>query len=173
MADQLYGVVPNFSEGRRTEVIEAIVEALHVPGARVVFAEADPDHNRLDTTVLGSADAVTASAMAGAEVAVELIDMRKHLGGHPRMGAADVRRTGVGFHSSLQASIAGLTQELAESYDDRPFNFVPKQGDVLIWVGKKVFVDSRLALYAGEGDKDLRSLGRAKVVCTRPPDFLK
>jgi glutamate formiminotransferase len=90
MADQLYGVVPNFSEGRRTEVIEAIVEALHVPGARVVFAEADPDHNRLDTTVLGSADAVTASAMAGAEVAVELIDMRKHLGGHPRMGAADV-----------------------------------------------------------------------------------
>ncbi len=90
MADQLYGVVPNFSEGRRTEVIEAIVEALDVPGARVVFAEADPDHNRLDTTVLGSADAVSASAMAGAEAAVELIDMRKHLGGHPRMGAADV-----------------------------------------------------------------------------------
>ena len=89
MADQLYGVVPNFSEGRRTEVIEAIVEALHVPGARVVFAEADPDHNRLDTTVLGSADAVSASAMAGAEVAVELIDMREHRGGHPRMGAAD------------------------------------------------------------------------------------
>ncbi len=88
--DQLYGVVPNFSEGRRTEVIEAIVEALHVPGARVVYAEADPDHNRLDTTVMGGADAVRASALAGAAVAVELIDMREHEGGHPRMGAADV-----------------------------------------------------------------------------------
>ena len=88
--DRLYGVVPNFSEGRRTDVIEAIVDALHVPGARVVYAEADPDHNRLDTTVLGGADAVRASALAGAAVAVELIDMREHKGGHPRMGAVDV-----------------------------------------------------------------------------------
>ena len=64
--DGLFGVVPNFSEGRRTEVVDAIVDALHVPGARVVYAEADPDHHRLDTTVLGSADAVRASAMAGA-----------------------------------------------------------------------------------------------------------
>ncbi len=62
----LYGVVPNFSEGRRADVIDAIVDALHVPGARVVYAEADPDHNRLDTTVLGDADAVRASASAGA-----------------------------------------------------------------------------------------------------------
>jgi len=88
--DALLGVVPNFSEGRRTEVIDAIVEALHVPGARVVYAEADPDHNRLDTTVLGSADAVRASALAAAAVAVAGIDMRQHTGGHPRMGAADV-----------------------------------------------------------------------------------
>ena len=88
--DALLGVVPNFSEGRRTEVIDAIVEALHVPGARVVYAEADPDHNRLDTTVLGSADAVRASALAAAAVAVARIDMRQHTGGHPRMGAADV-----------------------------------------------------------------------------------
>jgi glutamate formiminotransferase len=84
------GVVPNFSEGRRGAVVEAIVDALRVPGARVVFAEADPDHNRLDTTVLGNADAVRASAMAGAEKAVELIDMFEHTGGHPRMGAVDV-----------------------------------------------------------------------------------
>ncbi|MET0800874.1 MAG: glutamate formimidoyltransferase [Actinomycetota bacterium] len=86
----LYGVVPNFSEGRRADVIEAIVSALHVPGARVVYAEADPDHNRLDTTVLGDADAVRASALAGATAAVERIDMREHRGGHPRMGAVDV-----------------------------------------------------------------------------------
>jgi glutamate formiminotransferase len=84
------GVVPNFSEGRRADVIDAIVAALRVPGARVVYAEADPDHNRLDTTVLGAADAVYRSALAGAAKAVELIDMTGHTGGHPRMGAADV-----------------------------------------------------------------------------------
>jgi len=87
---ELYGVVPNFSEGRRADVIDAIVTALRVPGARVVYAEADPDHNRLDTTVLGGAETVSASALAGAAVAVELIDMDEHRGGHPRMGAADV-----------------------------------------------------------------------------------
>jgi glutamate formiminotransferase len=86
----VYGVVPNFSEGRRRDVIDAIVNALETPGARVVYAEADPDHNRLDTTVLGDAAAVRASAMGGAAVAVEMIDMTRHTGGHPRMGAADV-----------------------------------------------------------------------------------
>ncbi|MEP6973724.1 MAG: glutamate formimidoyltransferase [Actinomycetota bacterium] len=88
--DMLVGVVPNFSEGRRADVVDAIVSALHVPGARVVYAEADPDHNRLDTTVLGSPEAVSSSAMVGAAKAVELIDMFQHRGGHPRMGAADV-----------------------------------------------------------------------------------
>ena len=86
----IVGVVPNFSEGRRTTVIDAIVAALAVDGARVVFAEADPDHNRLDTTVLGDADAVRRSALAGVRVAVERIDLFEHRGGHPRMGAADV-----------------------------------------------------------------------------------
>ena len=90
MGEQIFGVVPNFSEGRRRDVIEAIVDALGVPGARVVYAEADPDHNRLDTTVLGGAEAVRASALAGAAVAAAGIDMRAHRGGHPRMGAADV-----------------------------------------------------------------------------------
>jgi glutamate formiminotransferase len=86
----IVGVVPNFSEGRRRDVIDAIVDALGVAGARVVFAEADPDHHRLDTTVLGDAETVRRSAIAGTAVAVERIDMFEHRGGHPRMGAADV-----------------------------------------------------------------------------------
>ena len=90
MTDPLYGVVPNFSEGRRRDVIDAIVAALHVAGARVVYAEADPAHNRLDTTVIGGREAVQGSALAGALKAIELIDMEHHAGGHPRMGAADV-----------------------------------------------------------------------------------
>jgi glutamate formiminotransferase / 5-formyltetrahydrofolate cyclo-ligase len=86
----IVGVVPNFSEGRRRDVIDAIVDALAVEDARVVFAEADADHHRLDTTVLGSADGVRRSALAGAAAAVERIDMFEHRGGHPRMGAVDV-----------------------------------------------------------------------------------
>ena len=82
--------VPNFSEGRRLDVIDAICDALTGGGARLVYRQADPEHNRLDTTVVGSPDAVRASALAGAAKAVELIDMTKHTGGHPRMGAADV-----------------------------------------------------------------------------------
>ena len=90
VAEQLFGVVPNFSEGRRADVIDAICRALQVPGAHLVFRQADPDHNRLDTTVLGDRDAVAHAALSGARVAVALIDMEHHTGGHPRMGAADV-----------------------------------------------------------------------------------
>jgi glutamate formiminotransferase len=83
--------VPNFSEGRRPDVIDAICDALAgVDGARLVYRQADTGHNRLDTTVVGPPDAVRASALAGAARAVELIDMERHSGGHPRMGAADV-----------------------------------------------------------------------------------
>jgi glutamate formiminotransferase/formiminotetrahydrofolate cyclodeaminase len=82
--------VPNFSEGRRPDVIDAICAALEVPGARLVYRQTDPEHNRLDATVVGSPDAVRRSALAGASKAIELIDMEHHRGGHPRMGAADV-----------------------------------------------------------------------------------
>jgi glutamate formiminotransferase len=88
--EPLFAVVPNFSEGRRADVMDAICRALEVPGARLVYRQADADHHRLDTTVLGSRAAVRASALAGARVAVATIDMTQHRGGHPRMGAVDV-----------------------------------------------------------------------------------
>jgi glutamate formiminotransferase / 5-formyltetrahydrofolate cyclo-ligase len=88
--DGLFGVVPNFSEGRRSDVIDAICRALQAPGVRLVYRQADPDHNRLDTTLLGDRDAITRATLAGARVAVGLIDMERHEGGHPRMGAVDV-----------------------------------------------------------------------------------
>ncbi|HZP91232.1 MAG TPA: glutamate formimidoyltransferase [Actinomycetota bacterium] len=88
--DPLIACVPNFSEGRRRDVIDAILRALEVPGARVVYRQWDPEHNRLDATVIGPPDAVRASALAGAAAAVRLIDMNEHRGGHPRMGAVDV-----------------------------------------------------------------------------------
>jgi glutamate formiminotransferase / 5-formyltetrahydrofolate cyclo-ligase len=89
--DPLVVCVPNFSEGRRADVIDEICQALATAeGARLVYRQADAEHNRLDTTVVGPPDAVSASALAGAAVAVERIDMTTHEGGHPRMGAADV-----------------------------------------------------------------------------------
>jgi glutamate formiminotransferase len=88
--DGLFGVVPNFSEGRRADVIDAICRALQTPGARLVSRQADADHNRLDTTLLGGREAVTRAVLSGARVAVGLIDMEHHTGGHPRMGAVDV-----------------------------------------------------------------------------------
>ncbi len=114
------GVIPNFSEGRRSEVIAAIVDALRVPGARVVFAEADPDHNRLDATVLGPPEAAQRSAMSGAAKAVELIDMFEHRGGHPRMGAADVIPfmpvRGISMHECVEIARA-FGRDLAESFN--------------------------------------------------------
>jgi glutamate formiminotransferase len=89
-AEAVLGVVPNFSEGRRADVIEAILGELRVPGARVVHEQADPDHNRLDATVLGPFASLSEAVMAAATTAVELIDMREHRGNHPRIGAVDV-----------------------------------------------------------------------------------
>jgi len=86
----LVEIVPNFSEGRRADVIEAILEACRVPGVRMLTWQADADHNRLDATLVGSPDAVRRSALSCAARAIELIDMDQHLGSHPRMGAVDV-----------------------------------------------------------------------------------
>ena len=82
--------VPNFSEGRRTGRDRRDLRRARRRRARLVYRQADPEHHRLDTTIVGSPDQVRASALAGAAKAVELIDMTTHTGGHPRMGAADV-----------------------------------------------------------------------------------
>ena len=164
------GVVPNFSEGRRTDVVDAIVRALHVPGARVVYAEADPDHNRLDTTVLGSSEAVSASAMAGAVKAVELIDMDQHRGGHPRMGAADVIPFMPARGSSMEDCVAlarDFGRELAETlgipvylYDRAAL--LPERAS-LAEVRKGEFEGLREAVARGERLPDFgpREIGRA------------
>jgi glutamate formiminotransferase len=119
--DALVVCVPNFSEGRRAEVIDAICDALaSASGARLVYRQADAEHHRLDTTVVGSPDAVRASAMAGARAAVELIDMDEHRGGHPRMGAADVipfvPLRGISMEEVVELA-RGFAKELADALD--------------------------------------------------------
>ncbi len=83
--------VPNFSEGRRKEVVDAIAQAIaSVPGVRVLDRQMDADHNRSVITFVGDRSAVAQAAFRGAQKAVELIDMSMHHGEHPRVGALDV-----------------------------------------------------------------------------------
>jgi len=91
MARQLVECVPNFSEGRDASKIDAIVAAiLSVPDVVLLDRESDTDHNRCVITFVGPPDAVADAAFRSVEKAVSLIDLTKHQGAHPRLGAADV-----------------------------------------------------------------------------------
>src|SRR5688572_31071162 len=88
---QLVECIPNFSEGRRPEVIRAIYDAIAaVPGVLMLDRSSDPDHNRTVITFAGEPHAVVEGAFAGIKTAAELIDLDEHRGVHPRMGATDV-----------------------------------------------------------------------------------
>ena len=89
--NRLVECVPNFSEGRRGEVVDTIVAALtSVPNVYLLGREMDADHNRAVITIVGSPESIGEAALRGVEVAARLIDLNKHSGEHPRMGAADV-----------------------------------------------------------------------------------
>lgn len=83
--------VPNISEGRDLKVVEQVVsEIRRVAGVKVQNVSSDPDHNRSVLTYLGEPEAVLQATQAMAKKAFELIDMTKHHGSHPRLGAVDV-----------------------------------------------------------------------------------
>ena len=81
--------VPNFSEGRDEAVLDELRAALSAP-ARLLDVHVDADHHRSVFTLVGSAEALTESLLAGIGRARERIDLRRHEGAHPRIGAADV-----------------------------------------------------------------------------------
>lgn len=88
---KLVECVPNFSEGRRPEVIEAIAEEVRqVANVKLLDVKADPSHNRVVVTFVGEPQAVKQAAFNCCKKAAELIDMEKHHGEHPRIGATDV-----------------------------------------------------------------------------------
>lgn len=83
--------VPNISEGRRLDVVETIVDVLRqTEGIRLLDYSSDYDHNRTVITFVGDLDRVQAAAFRLTEEAVKQIDMEKHRGAHPRLGAVDV-----------------------------------------------------------------------------------
>jgi len=87
---KLVECVPNFSEGQRKEVIDAIVDEARKYNVKILNVTPDASHNRTDVTIIGEPEEVKKAAMDMAVKAVELIDMNKHRGEHPRMGAMDV-----------------------------------------------------------------------------------
>ena len=88
---RLIECVPNFSEGRDAAKVDAIVAAMSgVAGVYVLDREMDADHNRSVITLAGEPDAVAEAALLGVGKAMELIDLTKHTGAHPRVGATDV-----------------------------------------------------------------------------------
>lgn len=90
-SERIMECVPNFSEGRRPEVIEAIAAAIDgVDGAKVLHVDPGFDANRTVITFAGTPDAVVEAAFRAVKCASELIDMRRHTGRHPRIGATDV-----------------------------------------------------------------------------------
>jgi glutamate formiminotransferase/formiminotetrahydrofolate cyclodeaminase len=91
MARRLIECVPNFSEGRDAAKVDALAEAARsVPGVVLLDRELDADHNRSVLTFAGAPESVVEAALRAVGKAVELIDLTRHSGVHPRIGAADV-----------------------------------------------------------------------------------
>ena len=90
MSSSLVECVPNFSEGRDAAKVDAIVQAMRIPGVYLLDREMDSDHNRSVITLAGEREAIEEAAIRGVGKAAELIDLTAHQGAHPRLGAADV-----------------------------------------------------------------------------------
>ena len=82
--------VPNFSEGRDPEVMQAIVDAIQIPGVLLLDWSNDRDHNRMVVTIAGNPAAVLDGIFAAVQVAAQRIDLFQQRGEHPRLGATDV-----------------------------------------------------------------------------------
>ncbi len=91
MIQKIVECIPNFSEGRNIEVIKAIQNAIvAIAGIHILDLHSDEDHNRTVITFIGSPEAVAQAAFSAIEIAAELIDLDRHRGEHPRIGATDV-----------------------------------------------------------------------------------
>lgn len=109
--------VPNFSEGRRDDVIDRLAAAVQAYGARLLHRTSDSYHNRTVLTVAGPPEQVLRGLFYAVEVAVACIDLRRHRGVHPRLGAADVVPL-VPVGSTLLADCALLARRLGRRIGD-------------------------------------------------------
>ncbi len=113
MSRGLFECVPNYSEGRRPQVIDRIIAPFQArAGVHLLDHRADADHNRLVVTLVGEAEPLQEALLESAIAAIAAIDLRVHAGEHPRIGAVDVipfvplRGVGMGDAVSLARSFA-------------------------------------------------------------------
>ena len=88
--DKIVECVPNFSEGRRANVVDEIVRAMMLQGVKILDREMDANHNRSVVTLAGTPGAIEEAVFRGIATAARLIDLDAHRGQHPRIGATDV-----------------------------------------------------------------------------------
>jgi glutamate formiminotransferase len=112
-ADGLFESVPNFSEGRRHDVIAAMAAIAAAEGAHVLDVDADPDHHRVVISLAAERNRLVAGLLAAVGAAVERIDVGAHSGVHPRVGAADVVPV-VPLGKSTLASAREVAREVGE-----------------------------------------------------------
>lgn len=110
-ADSLFESVPNFSEGRRLDVVTAIAGATE--RAHLLDADPDPDHNRVVVSLAAYGPRLVEALLAATRVAIDTIDVRRHTGVHPRVGAADVLPI-VPLDGASLADAGTLAHELGE-----------------------------------------------------------
>ena len=111
--------VPNVSEGRRLDVISRLTETLKaVPGLRVLDVQSDPAHNRSVFTLAGDAAAMTAGIPQLFEGAIAAVDLTRHKGEHPRLGAVDVTPF-IPIDGITMADCVALAKSIAEDVASR------------------------------------------------------
>lgn len=164
MKMKLIECVPNFSEGRRKEVIDAIVNEIEkVEGVKLLDVESDKDHNRSVVTFIGEPEPVKKAMFAASAKAIELIDMNKHTGEHPRIGAVDVIPF-VPMYGITMAECVELAREFAKEFAER-FNIpVYLYAEAALKPYRKVLANIR----QGEFEALKEELG---VKPERDPDF--
>jgi len=156
--------VPNFSEGQRPEVIDEICAEIDaVPGVRLLGREMDAERNRAVVTMIGSPDACGKAAVAACAKAMQLIDLNRHIGDYPRIGATDVipfiPLRGVTMEECVQVACR-VAKEIAERLGIPTFLY-----DFAAAIPAK----ENLSRIRGQGFEELR-----QVIGTTPektPDF--
>lgn len=124
--EQIIECVPNFSEGRRPEIIKQITDAIEaVPGVRLLNVDPGKATNRTVVTLVGSPAAVVEAAFCAIRMAGEVIDMRQHKGEHPRMGATDV---------CPLIPVAGITMEETAVWAQRLAERVGRELDLPVYL---------------------------------------
>ncbi len=161
---RLVECVPNFSEGRRKEVIDAIAgEVKSVPGVTLLDVESNPDHNRCVISFVGEPGPVKEAALATGRRAVQLIDLNHHRGEHPRMGAVDVVPF-VPLSEVTMEDCVGLAREFGKEFAEQLHVPVFLYEEAATTLERRNLADVR----AGEFEKLRDEIGKNPA---RKPDF--